>query len=330
VPTEIRISTTNVASDWSTTLPWGRLSFYSGDGSDAGAKIQGSVDLVSDVATGGRGSLVFSNAAATTGTLTERMRITANGDVGIGNTAPAHKLSVNGTGYFGGDLTVNGGQVYTATVQDRVKYSVWDSTAYGIGMISGVTFGGIENDYAMTFQFNDQATRGFWWGDNAHTLAQGAMALTTDGKLTVAHSAKIGFGESDTSVPGSTYALEVNGAFAATTKSFVINHPTKPDMKLRYGSLEGPENGVYVRGRLKGSNKIELPDYWIGLVDEDTITVNLTPIGKHQKLYVDDVADNTIVVGNGNLLNKEIDCFYTIFAERKDVEKLEVEIRGNR
>jgi hypothetical protein len=101
-------------------------------------------------------------------------------------------------------------------------------------------------------------------------------------------------------------------------------------MKLRYGSLEGPENGVYIRGCLKGSNTIELPDYWIGLIDEDTITVNLTPIGKHQKLYVDDIADNTIVVGNGNILNKEINCFYTIFAERKDVEKLEVEIIGNK
>ena len=51
-------------------------------------------------------------------------------------------------------------------------------------------------------------------------------------------------------------------------------------MKLRHGSLEGPENGVYIRGRLKDNNTIELPDYWTGLVDEKTITVNLTPIGR--------------------------------------------------
>ena len=125
-----------------------------------------------------------------------------------------------------------------------------------------------------------------------------------------------------TATPG--YKLEVNGAFAATTKSFVIPHPTKPDMKLRYGSLEGPENGVYVRGRLTGDT-IELPDYWVGLVHEDSITVSLTPIGNHQKLYVKDIVDNTIVVGNENLFGKT-DCFYTVFAERKDVDKLEVEI----
>jgi hypothetical protein len=254
---------------------------------------------------------------------TETMRIlNASGNVGIGNTSPTHKLSVNGTGYFGDDLTVNGGQVYTAATQARVKLSVWDSTGYGIGMQTGYTYGGINNDYVMSFQMTDSGTsRGFWWGDAVHTNAQGAMALTTDGKLTVATAARIGFGESDTTIPGSTYALEVNGAFAATTKSFLIPHPTKPGMQLRYGSLEGPENGVYVRGRLKGGeNIIQLPDYWEGLVDDDTYTVTLTPVGKHQELYVEHIAGDHIVVGGEN-----IDCFYTVFAERNDVEKLVVE-----
>ena len=123
-----------------------------------------------------------------------------------------------------------------------------------------------------------------------------------------------------------SYKLAVNGSFAATTKSFVIDHPTKEGKKLRYGSLEGPENGVYVRGKLRGDNTIELPDYWSKLVDPDSITVNLTPIGKHQNLYVEDIIDNKVVIGNGNLFNKEINCFYVVFAERCDVEKLVVEI----
>jgi len=119
------------------------------------------------------------------------------------------------------------------------------------------------------------------------------------------------------------YKLEVNGSFAATTKSFVIDHPTKDGMKLRYGSLEGPENGVYVRGRLKGNDTIELPEHWTGLVDEETITVNLTPIGRKAPLHsVVDITDNTVVVESANDV---VDCFYTVFGERKDVEKLEVE-----
>lgn len=265
------------------------------------------------------------NSSASATLSDSKMTIQYDGNVGVGNTSPLHKLSVNGTGYFGDDITVNGGQVYTGTTQARVKFAAWSDTGYGMGMQSGYTFGGLVNDFALTFQMSGNPTRGFWWGDSGHTNAQGAMALTSDGKLTVATAARIGFGISDTTVPGATYALEVNGSFAATTKSFVIDHPTKEGMKLRYGSLEGPENGVYVRGKLKGSNIIELPDYWTGLVDEDSITVNLTPIGKHQKLYVEDVSNNKIVVGNDNLLSKEINCFYVVYAERKDVEKLVVE-----
>jgi len=128
-----------------------------------------------------------------------------------------------------------------------------------------------------------------------------------------------------TATPGS-YTLQVVGSFAASTKSFVIEHPTRPGYDLRYGSLEGPENGVYVRGRLKG-NRIELPDYWTKLVDPDSITVNLTPIGKHQKLYVEEIKDNVIIIGNDNLFGKTVDCFYTVFGERCDVEKLVVEIQ---
>ena len=119
------------------------------------------------------------------------------------------------------------------------------------------------------------------------------------------------------------YKLQVNGSFAATTKSFVIDHPTKEGMTLRYGSLEGPENGVYVRGRCKGKGVIELPDYWTGLVDPDSITVTLTPIGKSQNLFVKEIKDNKVKIGG----SRKVDCFYTVWAERKDVAKLEVEFK---
>jgi hypothetical protein len=170
---------------------------------------------------------------------------------------------------------------------------------------------------SWTTGYSDGITQTFGSGTS------GSVALVANGTvgLFVKSNQNVGIG---TTTPG--YKLEVAGSFAATTKSFVIDHPTKEGMRLRYGSLEGPENGVYVRGRLKDNNVIELPDYWTKLVDEDTITVNLTPIGKHQKLYVEDIKDNCVHVGNGNMLSKNINCFYIVYAERKDVEKLEVEI----
>jgi hypothetical protein len=64
----------------------------------------------------------------------------------------------------------------------------------------------------MTFNMNDQSTRGFWWGDDGHGQGNGAMALTTDGKLTVAHSMRLGYGESDTTTPGGTATLETKNS----------------------------------------------------------------------------------------------------------------------
>ncbi|MFM7065347.1 MAG: hypothetical protein ACKO0U_00730, partial [Gammaproteobacteria bacterium] len=132
----------------------------------------------------------------------------------------------------------------------------------------------------------------------------------------------VAVGASSATFNSVAYRLYVNGAFAATTKSFVINHPTKSGMKLRYGSLEGPENGVYVRGKVEGK-VIELPDYWTGLVDEDTITVQLTAIGRSQGLYVVEVIDNKVFIDSEN--HTEPHCYYTVYGERKDVEKLVVE-----
>ena len=119
------------------------------------------------------------------------------------------------------------------------------------------------------------------------------------------------------------FELEINGELSATNKSFVINHPTKPGMKLRYGSLEGPENGVYVRGELKGTNIIEVPDHWIGLVHEDSYTVHLTPIGRYSQLYVEKIENYNVYVAD-NFMNP-IHCYYSVWAERKDIPKLVTE-----
>ena len=118
----------------------------------------------------------------------------------------------------------------------------------------------------------------------------------------------------------SSNTLNINGPLNAVTKSFVIPHPTKAGKTLRYGSLEGPENGVYVRGRTH-TPVINLPEYWSELIDASTITVNLTPVGKKQDLYVKKIEDNKVIIAG----TKTIDCFYVVFAERKDVDKLVVE-----
>jgi len=132
----------------------------------------------------------------------------------------------------------------------------------------------------------------------------------------------------DNAVKLATTATGVNitGQLSATTKSFLIDHPTKPGKKLRHGSLEGPENGVYIRGK-SDSNIIELPEYWTKLIDEDSITVQLTPIGKHQHIYVEKIDNNTVYIQSDESRknSNDLNYFYLILAERIDVEKLQIE-----
>ena len=125
------------------------------------------------------------------------------------------------------------------------------------------------------------------------------------------------------------FSTEVSaaGITLTTRKPFDIPHPTKKGYRLRHVCLEGPESGVYYRGRLTGKNVIELPEYWRGLVDAETITVTLTQIKTSQDLIIDGIEWGTRVkVRSGN--GTDIDCFYLVHAERKDGEKLIVEYEG--
>ena len=126
-----------------------------------------------------------------------------------------------------------------------------------------------------------------------------------------------------------TSATEVTAAGITLTsrKPFDIPHPTKKGYRLRHVCLEGPESGVYFRGRLTGKNIIDLPDYWQGLVDPETITVSLTQIGSSQDLIVEKVEwGKRVRIKSGS--GTTIDCYYLIHAERADGEKLIVEYEG--
>ena len=137
-------------------------------------------------------------------------------------------------------------------------------------------------------------------------------------------------GAGNINITGTVVASQVtaSGITLTSRKPFDIPHPTKEGHRLRHVCLEGPESGVYVRGRLTGKNVIELPEYWRGLVDPETITVTLTQIKTSQDLIVDAIEwGSRIKIKSGNGTN--IDCYYVVHAERSDGEKLIVEYEGN-
>jgi hypothetical protein len=116
--------------------------------------------------------------------------------------------------------------------------------------------------------------------------------------------------------------LEVNGHFAATTKSFIIPNPKKGG-RLQYGVVETDEHSVYIRGK-SNQNLVELPEEWEWLVDEDSVTVQLTSIGQIQQLFV--TAQNNKYIKVCGLANNG-EYNYVVYGTRKDVDPLQKNLK---
>ena len=119
---------------------------------------------------------------------------------------------------------------------------------------------------------------------------------------------------------------QCGGHVLSAKKNFDIPHPSKEGWRLRHTCPEAPYNDVYIRGKIKNSSEIILPDYWKDFVDISTITVSLTPIGAHQDLIVKSVSAEKVVLQSKSVI--PINCYYHVFAERKDGEKLIPEYEG--
>ena len=173
------------------------------------------------------------------------------------------------------------------------------------------------------------------------TTQQGTVMIGKDGNT---GASKALYVKGDTEVEGNINATKnirmggdltvggiasCSGSIVATTKLFDIEHPTKGEgYRLAHACLEGPEHGVYYRGRLKNEKVIRFPYYWKDLVNIDTISVKLQPIGAHQDIIVKRWDDEYVYLQAQGAL--PINCFFHVYAERKDVDKLTVEYEGEK
>jgi hypothetical protein len=150
-------------------------------------------------------------------------------------------------------------------------------------------------------------------GSGQYILAGGATGATGPGGATGATGSYV-----TTSLSNPNTALESSGdpygfvyyddsnknIFYTSTKTFVIDNPVNPNKYLVHGCLEGPEAGVYYRGKgeiVNGTSAtIELP-YYVSSFAKDFF-IQVTPIynGKINNYNISELQDNKFTVYGEN------------------------------
>jgi hypothetical protein len=205
------------------------------------------------------------------------------------------------------------GELLSGTIVMVTEGTAYADTQWKLTTNDPITLGST----ALTFVQNYLA--------NSISFGQTSFAIgssNANATISVAGTSNVAvFTTQGANITGNTY---VGGALVATTKSFAIQYPGKQDTILYHGCLEGPEHAVYTRGRAT-TNTIILPDYWKNLVDVESITVHLTAIGDCDNVKVMKITPGYVKIQG----NPEVDCFYIIHAERRDVPSLEIEVPGD-
>jgi hypothetical protein len=286
------------------------------------------------------GTLIFkiSNVSApATSSIETGNFLVQSGNVGIGTTNATDKLTVYGAlaSYKDGANTIQT-QVYLA--------NAGNTRAFNIQLNSGGT--GLDlwsynsaNAWLRhtTFDYDGRVGIGtaapvakFEISGSSNSALMNIKSPISGAILYVSGSGAVGIGTSNVGA----YTLQVNGSFGATTKSFVIDHPTKEGKKLIYGSLESPYHGIRLTGRdtlKEGKCKIQLPDYIYKLILHDSVNIQLTGIKCNKTLYVDDinVPENYFTIAYDKAIfetYKDYDFFWDFTAIRADVPELITEL----
>ncbi len=248
-------------------------------------------------------------------TLSERLRITNSGNVGIGTTTPTEKLHINGNVNVNGAITssalgtaVNGSAV--------VGYGVRGVAGIGAGIYGELT--NPANGNAGEFNGNVLIRDGF----AIKNSSGGGTPNLNDGDNNIWFN-----------WTGSGFEVWVDASRivtfnnTGTTKNFIIDHPDYPKEKyLVHTTLEGPENGVYYRGKgklINGEASIQLPAYFNSLTKDGSATVILTAVGKEPYLLSYDEFDEKSFKVYGTEPTGEFS--WEVKAERQDVNDLLVE-----
>ncbi|MFQ3611874.1 MAG: hypothetical protein SNJ72_10320, partial [Fimbriimonadales bacterium] len=217
----------------------------------------------------------------------ELVTIKGDGKVGIGTNSPSERLHI-----VGGNLRVDNGAIQSwgpITLHPDVD-GTGDNNVYITGTLTvgGSRFllgGGDYPIYSRRIEARVEPVGPVWagvvqtFGGNGSTNVY--LTYPTINEIPYPHNGFIGvYGD----YGGPKASLWVDnldrGVLTANIKNFRVPDPEDATRDIWYGCIEGPELAMYVRGTARlvnGRARIELPDHFRKLADEQGITVQLTP-----------------------------------------------------
>jgi hypothetical protein len=220
--------------------------------------------------------------------------------------------------------------------------------AIAIGYNAGYTGQG-KNSIAIGNQAGctGQASNSICIGQNSNSVYPNSIVINASNNYLYADSADSTFinplrtADQAQEIPYNTllYNTQTSEVVYGTTtvyssKNFIIDHPDDNERYLVHACLEGPENGVYYRGKSEIINnesvKISLP-YYVKKLSSD-LSIQITPIYSGKKinciLQVSEIENNCFFVYGENTK-----FFWLVHGKRSDVNveplKSSVIVKGN-
>jgi hypothetical protein len=120
----------------------------------------------------------------------------------------------------------------------------------------------------------------------------------------------------------STKELCYSTATTTQGKTFIIDHPMDPEKYLVHACLEGPESGVYYRGKgymemYTDEVVVNLPDYVDSLATD--FTINLTCVGKPVLLGASNIRNCSFIVYSSEKLERSIEFNWIVYGKRSNI-----------
>ena len=216
------------------------------------------------------------------GAPTSSIDINASGNVGVGTASPSERL-------------------HALNTADSQTVSMVENASNGTNAAAILRAKSDTAQIQVTAQSSTRAVTRFGqaiagWNEIIQFSGNGLAIGTTTAVPMI-------FGTNNTNrmqIDGTTGAVTVSGNFTVTgVKNFAVPDPQNAKRAIYYASLEGPEAGTYYRGTAKtvdGEAVIELPGYFSRITEKERMTVQITPVGAPNQLYIAEKTPERVVI----------------------------------